>query len=304
MDIDELKAELDLLFHPEPNEDGEYPSRDIPHPRLEKEHQLDLSYLRTYDWEGSSLHPCSRTCPADEHRLYPLIRNLDVPSRLFESGLLLFSESIVAYHSQSKRKGPLHYYPPVILTLWTGFEAFVRHASELMLTTVCNVPPEVENFLRDQTSFVDVDKKGEIRTKKRYQSVLDRYVVMLRYGHEYHVNRGSRYWQRLDEARRLRDYYTHVNISESRSISSEQVIHFIESVILAIIWPSAEIGRTQLLGIYNLYWIWDSLRKLAEPYTEEPFFKDWPMHGPYLIYCPFKNVDVARFPNSFEKTGA
>ena len=69
-----------------------------------------------------------------------------------------------------------------------------------------------------------------------------------------------------------------------------------EAVLLGVIWPSSELKRTQLLGIYNLYWKWDELRKLAAPYREQPFFKDWQLKPPYTIYCPFDGVDTDRFP--------
>ena len=299
MDIEELREELEWLFNPEPDEDGGPPTRDLPHPRLKKEHGLDLSYLETYTWEGASIHPNTRLCPLDENRIKPLIRNLDVPSRLFEAGLRLFGDSILAYHGQTERKGQLRYYPAVILTFWSGFETFVRHTSELMLITVPNAPPEVVNFLRDEATFVD--RKGDISRNTRYQSVLDRYTVLLRYGYGYQVDRGSKYWQQLEQERKLRDYYTHLDVNDPRSISSEQVLNFMEAVLLGIIWPSAEMKRTQFLGIYNLYWMWDSLQKLSESFTEQPFFKDWPLHGPHTIYCPFEGVDTVRFPNSQEQ---
>lgn len=301
MDIEDLRAELEWLFNPEPDEDGGPPIRDIPHPRLEKKHSLDLSYLETsgFIWEGSTIHPHTRLCPPNEPRVSSLIRNLDVPSRLLEAGLRLFGDSILTYHGQTKRKGELRYYPPVILTFWSGFETFVRHTSELMLITVQNVPPAVANFLRDEETFVD--RQGNISTRTRYQSVLDRYVVLLRYGYGYHVDRGSKHWQRLKQANTLRDYYTHLDVHDPRSISSGQVLDFLEAVLLGIIWPSTEMKRTQLLGIYHLYWMWDTLRKLAEPFTEQPFFQDWLLNGPHTIYCPFEGVDTLRFPNSQEQ---
>jgi hypothetical protein len=84
-----------------------------------------------------------------------------------------------------------------------------------------------------------------------------------------------------------------------RSISSEQVLEFTESVLLGIIAPSAHLKRTQLLRIYDLYWAWDSLRKLAVDFTEQPFFKDWPIGDErYMFYCPFDTVDAERFPNA------
>ncbi len=299
MDIEEIEAAIEGLFNPEPDEDGGPSTGDIPHPNLVKEHGLDLSYLETFIWEGSSIHPSTRLCPGDEDRVLPLIRNLDVPSSLFKAGLRLFADSILVYHGQKERKGGLRYYPPVILTFWSGFETFVRHTSELMLISVQKVSPVVANFLRDEVTFVD--RKGNISTRTNYQSVLERYVVLLRYGYGYQVDRGSKHWQRLEQGQGLRDYYTHLDVNDPRSISSDQVLYFMEAVLLGIIWPSAQMKRTQLLGIYNLYWIWDELRKLAEPYTEQPFFKDWPLHGPHTIYCPFEGVDTGRFPNSREE---
>src|SRR5262249_1336655 len=107
MDIEELSADLEALFNPEPDDFPGRPTGDIPHSRLEKEHGLDLSYLETFNWEGSSIHPYTRLCPPDEHRIRPLIHILDVPSRLLEAGFRLFGDSILAYHDRKERKGQL-----------------------------------------------------------------------------------------------------------------------------------------------------------------------------------------------------
>src|SRR5207247_3817243 len=115
---------------------------------------LDLTYLKTSVF-GSSINTHIRICPYDEPRIPPLIRNLDVPSRLLEAGLRLFGDSILAYHGRTTRKSELRYYPSTILTFWSGFETFVRHTSEFMLLTVRNVPTAVANFLRDEETFVD-----------------------------------------------------------------------------------------------------------------------------------------------------
>jgi hypothetical protein len=76
-----------------------------------------------------------------------------------------------------------------------------------------------------------------------------------------------------------------------------------EVILLAIIWPSSELKRTQLLGVYGLYWIWDALREKAEDFTEQPFFKNWLFANETRVgfYCPFTNVDNSRFPNSQEE---
>jgi len=96
----------------------------------------------------------------------------------------------------------------------------------------------------------------------------------------------------------LRDYYTHLDVKEPRSISSEEVLNFMEAVLLGIIWPSAEMKSTQLIGIYRLYYEWDVLRRVAEPFTEQPFFQDWALGDRFPLFCPFKGVDTERFPNS------
>jgi hypothetical protein len=75
MDIEELRAEITAIVDPEP--DPDLPVRDIPHPRLRGVHGLDDSYLAHagYAWEGSTVHPHTRICPADEDRLHTLTRN-------------------------------------------------------------------------------------------------------------------------------------------------------------------------------------------------------------------------------------
>ena len=131
----------------------------------------------------------------------------------------------------------------------------------------------------------------------RHQSVLNRYVVLLKYGYSYDVNRGDRYWQQLTAARDLRDYYTHLDVTEPRAISSQQVVEFMEVVLLGMICPSVALGRTILLGIYDLYGKLAELSELAEDFVEQPFFRDWPFQEGYMFHCNFDNVDGDRFPS-------
>jgi len=147
MDIEELKDRIRWLLDPEPEEGIE--PREIGHPRLSSRHNVDTSYLNTSAWEGSAIHHHTRLCSSEEKELHGLTRNSDVSIRLFETGLRLFGDSLVAYHGKPDRTGQLHYYPPMILTFWSGFETFVRHTSELMLTTVPSIPEAVANYLRD-----------------------------------------------------------------------------------------------------------------------------------------------------------
>lgn len=298
-DLEALREEFDYLFNPDP-EDFERPTLDYPQERLERLHGLDLSYLKTFIWEGSSVHPTTRLARVEDW-LLALIRNNDVPIRLFEAGLRLFADSILAYTSKKQRVGELRYYPPVILIFWSAFETFIRFSSQMMLNTVKGVPREVANFLTETET--SLDRSGRIRTTTRFQPVLDRYAMLLLYGYEYKVDKGSRHWQRLEKAKELRDYYTHLDVTESRSLSSGEVLDFMEAVLLGIVWPSSELQRTLLLRIYGLYSIWDTLREKGEDFTEQPFFKDRRFQNEKVLafYCPFLNVDTSRFPNSEEE---
>ncbi len=112
-----------------------------------------------------------------------------------------------------------------------------------------------------------------------------------------------------DLARDLRDYCTHVDAMNSRALSSEDVFEFLETVMMGIIWPSAQIERTLQLGIFDPYEMWDQLRELAgnllpEGHIEQPFFHGWHLGGEqHMFYCPFTSVDNAKFLNTDEQMG-
>lgn len=298
VESDDLASEILSLFEPEPDDD--FP-REWPHNRLTSHHGMSFDFMRTtFDWEGSTSHPNTRLCPASEKPVSELTRNMDVPPRLFEAALRVYGDSLVTYSESRERTTRLRYYPPIILTFWSAFEAFVRHHSELMLLTVKDVPAPVVGCLRERSSTVD--RKGNIIETTRYQSVLDRYAILLRYGYGFMVDRGHKHWQVLERARELRDYYTHVDATRSRSISAQEVLDFTESVLLGIIWPSSQVHRTLLLGVHYIYDIWAKLSELTksvlpEGHTEEPFFHSWPLNESFHFYCPFENVDPRRFPN-------
>jgi hypothetical protein len=288
----EIREEVELLFNPEPEEGG-IVRCGLRQPRLVKKHHLDLSYLETPDWEGSSGHKHTRL--RDSKEMDTLTRNSDMPERLMFSALQLLADSIVTYAESKKREGEIRYYPAVVLTFWSGFESFVRYSSELLLVTVPSVPPPVSLFLHEIENVVDA--RGRIGTRTRYQSVLDRYSVFLAYAYDLRVDRGSRFWQGLVKAKTLRDSYTHIDVNFPRAITTGDVLEFIERTLLGLIWPSSLLGRTLMLEQYFLYEIWDGLRKLAEEYRERPFFMDWHLKEPSLFQCNFERVDEDRFPS-------
>lgn len=185
---DDLAMEIDSIFNPEPDEDGHH--REWPQERLRKHHGLDFTFMEDWLWEGATSHPNTRLWPEREPGGDELTRSMDVPGRLFLSALRVFADSILTYSTGKSLEKPttLRFYPPVILTFWSGFEAFVRHSSELMIHTSKDLPGPIVDYLRDE--LTTVGKRGMIDKQTRYQPVLDRYAVLLKYGFGYNVDRG------------------------------------------------------------------------------------------------------------------
>lgn len=298
---EELEEEIHSILHPEPDEDG-LMIREFPCRRLRQHYGLDFKYMETSIYEGSSMHKYSRLCSPDAKEVHTISSNNDVPTSLFYSALHLLGESIVKYHDPPEFPPQLHYYPPIIFTAWSGFESFVRLKSELLIATVPNISIEIKHFLRELTAIVD--SNGNVQEMTKYQPVIDRYNVLIRYGYQYTVDRGSHFWCRLKEANDLRNYYTHLPIQEPRDLSTDDVLNFLESIFLSIIVPSSHLQRTLLLQIFDLYSMWDSLRDIARPISERPFFKDWPHKDPYTFHCNFEGINEDRFPgsNDIERT--
>ncbi len=289
--------EIEALFNPEPDEDGLF-YREWPHSRIEKSHKLDTSYLKTFDWEGSSMHPHTRICGPDEPHLHSLSRNMNVSNNLFGAALRLFADSIIAYHDLDERKGNIRYYPPIIMTFWSGFETYVRYSSELLLITVDDISSVKANYLLERE--IRLNKKGDEYIINKYQPVLDRYALFLKCAYDYAVDRGNKYWQTLQTTKDLRDYYAHLDVHDPKAVSSRDVLDYMEAIMMGLIWPSCELKRTLLVGIYRLYEIWARLRELQNEYVEQPFFKDWAMDDGYMFHCNFDNVNSSRFPNMGE----
>ncbi len=298
MQSEEIKEELDYLFHPEPDEDGFIP-REFPNSRLSDKWRLNFDYMNKSDWEGSSGHKYTRLCPEDEVQVHALTRSQDIPERLFTTALRLFADSMIEYNRSKKRHGDLRYYPSVILTFWSGFETFVRHMSELLIITAAELPTDIARYLREEEA--SITSKGEIKTRTRYSPLLDRYAVFLKYAYGYEVNRGASFWQSLDAAKGLRDYYTHLNVSEPRSVKAAEILEYLEAILLGLIIPSSHLQRTLMLGQYWLYQIWAVLNENYRDYTERPFFLEWHLQEQYLFHCNFENVNKKRFPSMREQ---
>jgi len=276
--------QLREILEPEPDDDGDI-SLEYPISDLKKVHGLDAeSYLRANDadYEGSSLHPHSRIRDGNE-RLALLSKSNGVPYDLFSSGLRILADSLVEHDGEEPREGQFHHFPPAILAFWAGFECYLRYASNMMVETVRVVPDEVSNVLLE---------------KDKYHPVLVRYQTLLERGYQYKVNRGDAWWQHLEQARDLRDHFTHIRIDTPRGVTSDEVLDFMDNVLISLIRPSCDLHRSLMLGQYRLYEGSRYLRTVNARYTEKPFFLDWKMErGLHGIHCNFENVDEDRFPN-------
>lgn len=280
--MEEVIEELEAIIQPEPDEDGHI-SIEFPPADLKFVHGLDAeSYIRDSTfYEGSTLHGHTRV-RRDNPVLALLGKSNGVPYDLFASGLRIFANSLTEYDGKQQREGEFHYYPPAILTFWAGFECFVRYASTMMVETVRNVPEAVADVLLE---------------RQRYYAVLIRFETLLLHGYGYRANRGNRWWQRLDQARELRDHFTHIRVDTPRGISSDEVLGFMEDVLIGLIRPSCDLSRSVMLGQYRLYEAVRHLMDANETFIEKPFFLEWNMNrGLHGFHCNFENVDDDRFP--------
>jgi len=294
---EELEERLAMIFDPQPDDDGFLPIP-YPHERLREYFRLDTSYVDKFGplYEGSSMHEDTRLVdPANQTIPGVLFSNLNLADQLFEAALRLFGDSLLAYRETTNGISNFRYYPPVIITFWSGFEAQVRFMSELLVVTVPGIPEPVKAQLLEYEDIVN--PKGEVVKREKFFPILDRYWTLLYYGYRYSADRGDTYWQRGDAARELRNYFVHPKVREARSITSDQVLNFMEDVLMLFIAPSCDIGKSVFLGQYRYHNMVTGLRELALPHTEQPFFYDWGFREKFLTHCNFDGVDTTRFPN-------
>jgi len=262
---EELEERLELIFDPQPDEDGFVPVP-YPHKRLIEHFSLDTGYVDGigFVYEGSSMHEDTRLVnPTDQAIPGVLFSNLNLADQLFEAALRLFGDSLLAYCESKKDTSNFRYYPPVIITFWSGFEAQVRFMSELLVVTVPGIPEAVKDYLLEYE--VVINPRGEIVRREKFVPILDRYMTLLRYGYGYSVDRGKTYWQRGDAARELRNYFVHPNVRETRSITSDQVLNFMEDVLMLFIVPSCGIKKSVFLGQYRYHNMVTDLREFTLP---------------------------------------
>jgi uncharacterized protein (DUF924 family) len=109
LDADELREEIDGIFHPEPvvGSEGEEWYERLPDERLREEYSLDASYWREFEYGSTSALVRRATKHDDE--LASIVRAQQVPRELFMGTLRLFGDSLLAYHGESERSGPYRF---------------------------------------------------------------------------------------------------------------------------------------------------------------------------------------------------
>lgn len=291
LDQDELQDRLIQIFEPEPDEDG-LVDRAPPHPRLTDFHHLDVSYWEPYEF--GSMSPYSRLVEDPTDPINKTTQSLSAPFDLFLAGLRLFGDSILAYcEVKSSRRGPLRFYPPILMTFWAGFEAFVRLYAEILFHMVPNVPPATRLALLEVEEYVE--RNGTIRQRQRSRPVLDRYWLLLKHGYGLKFDRGSNIWQSGEAAMRKRNEFVHYKVGSAPSIMTSELWTYLEAVMLLLIGPSAILKRSVFSHQFDVYWALVELKPLINEFEEKPIHKGWPF-SPYQFPCSFKGIDDTRYP--------
>ncbi len=290
MDRDELAGQLHAIFEPEPDEDGFIPETP-PHERLADVHKLDLSYWKPHEF--GSMSRFSRLVQDQADPIHAITQSLSAPSDLFWAGLSLFSDSLLTYCDKKDRWSPLRYYPPILITFWAGFEAFVRLYSELLGHMLPATPFAGKLALLEVEEYVERD--GTIRQRQRPRPVLDRYWLLLRHGWCLDFDRGGKIWQAGEAAARVRNQFIHYEVSAAPSLKATELWNHLEAILLLLIGPSASLHRSVFHHQFDLYWILAELQQLIEEFEERPVHKGW-RFSPHLFPCSFEGVDEKQYP--------
>lgn len=142
-----------------------------------------------------------------------------------------------------------------------------------------------------------IDKNGTIKDRRDNKPVLERYWLLLKYGCNLELDRGSRVWQDGRAVEKARNMLVHYNISKAPSLTTSQVWEYLEAVMLLFITPSVLTKRTLLSQQFDLYSILVRLYPLISKFEEKPLHKE--CRPTALIFnCPFDGIDEVRYPHS------
>lgn len=290
MDLESLKSKISAVLRPE--RDDEDPRFDFPHPRLSTVHGLDTSYF------FGPVHPAGdrryeRLLNDESDPLHVALQSITVPASLFMAGVQLFGDSLLEYHGRDQRWDVYRFYPPILMTVWGAFEAWVRLASEVFVSVSKELPIEVADALLERRSFVD--DSGNIKTKRESRPVLTRYRLLLKYGFDHEYSPQSAIWSAANETRNVRDSLVHYKAPEAPALTASKTWKHIESLLLLLIEPSTIVGRTLFASQFDVYSALAAMLPLISEFEERPFHKGWPKTSA-IFDCPFNGVDEARYP--------
>lgn len=293
--LDELRSEIEAILEPEPDDDGGLPHFP-PHPRLREYHGLDTFYFKgPWDLAGDTAH--ERLIRGADDPLWDTIECVTVPMSLFSASLCLFADSLITYHESKERDGVYRFYPPILMTIWSAFEAWVRISSEMLVKANPSLHQSVKDTLLEERRLVE--RKGAIIVKPDRRSVLDRYWLLLKYGCNLEYDRGGRFWQAGERVATVRDSLVHYDVAKAPELRTSEMWAHMEAVFLLLIAPSVMIGRSLYLDQYDYYYALAKLQPLISEFEERPVHKGWSRHGTVIFYCPFDGVDATRYPKRF-----
>jgi len=299
MHIDDLKGEIELILNPEPDKD--WLVRYSPHSRLSSVHRLDTSYYRGLwqvgwlDRDGAFERLLQN--PADS--LHDTLQSITVPGSLLHAALKLFGDSLIEYHERERRWDLYRFYPSILMTAWSAFEAWVRISSEIFVAVVPTLPRAVADALLEVRSFVE--RNGQIEAQPDRRSVLDRYWLLLKYGCNLEFDRGSRSWQAGRQAAAVRDSLVHYDVLKAPSLTASEVWNNMEAVMLLFIAPSTLARRTLFHEQFGYHDMLVQLHPLVSEFEERPLHKGWSRDA-IIFGCPFDGVDESKYPLRWKRS--
>ncbi len=291
MNLAVLKSEIDLVLHPERDDEGGM-CGDMPHPHLSSIHGLDTSYFRDpLDLSGDRAF--ERLLEDQSDPLHNTLQSLTVPASLFTAALQLFGDSLIEYHERKQRWDVYRFYPPILMTAWSAFEAWVRISSEILVAVVPSLPRAIRDSLLETRAVVERD--GKIRNQPDRRPVLQRYWLLLKYGCNFEYDRGSATWQKGESVRETRDSLVHYDVPEAPSLAASKMWEHLEALLLLLIAPSTTARRTLFHPQFELYATLVGLQPLISEFEERPFHKGWPKRAT-VFDCPFNGADDIKYP--------
>jgi hypothetical protein len=299
MNRSELEQEIAAIFEPVYDDDSAIPLPAPPHARLETVHKLNTSYWDPLEFSTTS--PYSRQIREASDPLNGTMPSVSAPAMLFWSGVRLMTESLLAYcNVQGRRTGAFRYFPAILMTFCAGFEAFVRFQSEILAQVARELPHAVRLALLELEEYVERD--GSVKQRRRQRTILERYWLILKYGHGYDFARGSKIWQAGQAALEKRNELVHYEVGKTPSLGLFELWSHMEAILLILIAPSADLKRSVYTSQFEIYEKLADLFPLLEQigdFVEQPIHKDWNRKpwGTHIFACSFSNIDNDRYPS-------